>query len=190
MILSDFPFVTPAEVQVWCFLGGTGTFCISPNTKHYNKTPFRKDLEKKNFFWQPVFQRQISSSLSCTFYTSSGGMAHRVMEMLTLTQHHGFALNAAKPCTTTALQGPWMAKPQSQALAAAHLHRYLPRRHLSHKASELQSQGRKVYYRQKSRAPPVTSITHHVFFLMINSGLWETLLTLFPFLFPTDTGEG
>lgn len=27
---------------MWCFLGGTRTFCISPNTKHYNKTPLRK----------------------------------------------------------------------------------------------------------------------------------------------------
>lgn len=81
-----------------------------------------------------------------------------------------------------------MAKLSSQALGAAHLHRYLQRRHLSHKASELQLQGRKIYYKQKSWPPPATSITHtgmtSMFFPMINSGLWETLLTFIPFFFP------
>lgn len=88
----------------------------------------------------------------------------------------------------------FMAKLSSQALGAAHLHRYLQRRHLSHKASELQLQGRKIYYKQKSWPPPATSITHtgmtSMFFPMINSGLWETLLTFIPFFFPMDTGEG
>lgn len=55
VVLHDLPFVIATEVWAWCFLCGTSTFCLSPSTKHYNKSPYRKDLEEY-FSWKSVFQ--------------------------------------------------------------------------------------------------------------------------------------
>lgn len=91
------------------FFCGTRTFCISPNTKHYNKTSFRKDLEKMYFLATCISETNTLMAFLYILHqlrrdgTQSDGNAH-------FNSAPRFCPKSAKPCTMTTLQPPWMPK--------------------------------------------------------------------------------